>query len=84
MNREFLAERIVVTKSLIVAYEGAVLALGAANGVQSYTLDTGQSKQTVTRADIASLNTMLDSLYNRLATMEARLNGAALTARPCW
>lgn len=84
MDREFLAARIVATKALIVAYEDAVAALATANGVQSYTLDTGQSKQTVTRADIMSLNTTLDSLYNRLATMEARLNGAALTARPCW
>lgn len=84
MDREFLAARIVVTKGLIVAYEDAVLALSAAGGVQSYTLDTGQSKQTVTRTDLSQLNTMLDSLYNRLATMEARLNGAALTVRPCW
>lgn len=84
MDREFLTARIVVTKGLITAYEDAVLALSAANGVQSYTLDTGQSKQTVTRSDIASLNAMLDSLYNRLATFEARLNGAALTVRPCW
>lgn len=84
MDREFLVARIVATKALIVAYEDAVAALSTANGVQSYTLDTGQSKQTVTRADIMSLNTTLDSLYNRLATMEARLNGAALTARPCW
>lgn len=84
MNREFLAERIVATKALIVAYEGAVLALSAAGGVQSYTLDTGQSKQIVTRTDLSQLNAMLDSLYNRLATMEARLNGAALTAEPCW
>jgi hypothetical protein len=84
MDREFLAARIAVTKGLIVAYEDAVLALSAANGVQSYTLDTGQSKQVVTRADISSLNAMLDSLYNRLATFEARLNGASLTAGPCW
>lgn len=84
MDREFLAARIVVTKALIVAYEDAVLALSVANGVQSYTIDTGQSKQTVTRTDLSQLNAMLDSLYNRLATLEARLNGAALTVRPCW
>lgn len=84
MNRTYLAERINVTKALIEAYEGAVLALGATGGVQSYTLDTGQSKQTVTRADMASLNAILDSLYNRLATMEARLYGGSVTVRPAW
>lgn len=84
MDREFLAERVTVTKALIVAYEDAVAALAVANGVQSYTLDTGQSKQTVTRADVPNLNTMLASLYNRLATLEARLTGGTVIARPCW
>lgn len=84
MDRAFTKERITATKALIVAYEDAVTALGTQGGVVSYTLDTGQSRQTVTRADISSLNRMLDSLYNRLATLEARLNGASITARPAW
>lgn len=84
MDRKFIKERITVTKAMIVAYEDAVTALGTQGGVVSYTLDTGQSRQTVTRADISSLNRMLDSLYNRLATFEARLYGASLTARPAW
>lgn len=84
MDRAFIKERITATKALIVAYEDAVTALGTQGGVVSYTLDTGQSRQTVTRADISSLNRMLDSLYNRLATLEARLYGATLTARPAW
>ena len=84
MDREFIKERIAATKALIVAYEDAVTALGTQGGVVSYTLDTGQSRQTVTRADISSLNRMLDTLYNRLATFEARLYGASLTARPAW
>lgn len=84
MDRAFTKERITATKALIVAYEDAVTALGTQGGVVSYTLDTGQSRQTVTRADISSLNRMLDGLYNRLATLEARLNGASITARPAW
>lgn len=84
MDRAFIKERITATKALIVAYEDAVTALGTQGGVVSYTLDTGQSRQTVTRADISSLNRMLDTLYNRLATFEARLYGASLTARPAW
>ena len=84
MDRAFIKERITATKALIVAYEDAVTALGTQGGVVSYTLDTGQSRQTVTRADISSLNRMLDSLYNRLATLEARMYGGSLTARPAW
>lgn len=84
MDRDFLIARIEVTKGLIVAYEDAVLALSAANGVQSYTLNTGQSTQTVTRSDVSSLNAMLNSLYNRLATMEARLKGGTTHVRPAW
>lgn len=84
MDRAFIQDRITATKALIVAYEDAVTALGNQGGVQSYTLDTGQSRQTVTRSDIPALNRMLDSLYNRLCTLEARLNGGAVTARPAW
>ena len=84
MDRAFTAERITLTKELIVAYEAAVLALGSSGGVESYMIDTTQSKQSVTRADMPNLNAMLDSLYNRLATLEARLYGGSLTARPAW
>lgn len=84
MDSAFLLARITATKAAIVAYEDALLALSAANGVQSYTLDTGQDRQTVTRADIGSLNRAVDSLYNRLATLEARLYGGSTQARPAW
>lgn len=85
MNTTFLKERITKTKLLIEAYEDAILALSTGGGVQSYTLDTGQSRQTVTRYDLDGLNETLDALYNRLCTFEARLNGSGTThARPCW
>ena len=84
MDREFLTGRITATKSLIIAYEDALTAIGAAGGVQSYTLDTGQSRQTVTRADIPELNKMLDALYSRCATLEARLTGGTVTVVPGW
>lgn len=70
----FLQERITKTEALIVAYEDALLALGT-GGVQSYRLDTGQSNQLVTKMDVKDLQTTLDSLYNTLATLEARCTG---------
>lgn len=84
MDQAFLEERITVTKALIVAYEDAATAL-ATGGVQSYRLDTGQSTTSVTKLDLEWINSTLDGLYNRLATMQARLNGSGVhTARPAW
>lgn len=83
MDSEFLQQRIDATKALIVAYEDAVTAL-VSGGVQTYTLDTGQSRQTVTRLELATLNRNIDSLYNRLATLQARLNGGSVNVRPAW
>jgi hypothetical protein len=79
-----LQARIDATKNIIDAYEAATLALGT-NGAQSYTLDTGQTRQVVTKLDLADLNKTLDSLYNRLCMLEARQSGNnTVTARPSW
>jgi hypothetical protein len=84
MDDAFVSARIEATKSAILAYEGAVLALGVSGGVESYELDTGQDRQRVTRSSVPALNRMLDGLYNRLATLEARVYGGAITMRPGW
>ena len=84
MDAAFIQERITATKALIILYEDAVTAL-VTGGVESYTLDTGQSRQTVTKLDINNLNKALDTLYNRCATLQARLTGSgSTTARPAW
>ena len=83
MDAAFLQKRIDATKSEIVAYEDAIAALST--GILSYTIDTGQSRQTVTRSETMSVQRTIDSLYNRLATLEARLNGSGVhTGRPVW
>jgi len=83
-TQEFLQERIAATQTQIIAYETAVDTL-VSGGVQSYVLDTGQSRQSVTKLDLKTLQDKIDSLYNRLATLEARLNGSGtVTARPAW
>ena len=78
MADPWLVERITKTKAIIVAIEDALTALAGANGVQSYTLDTGQGRQTVTRESVATLQGQLDSLYNRVATLEARAYGSGV------
>lgn len=77
MDITFLKERIASTKLQIVAYEDAALAL--AGGVQSYTIDTAQTRQTVTKLDISSIQQTIESLYNRCAVLEVRLNGGGST-----
>jgi len=53
------------------------------SGAQSYTLDTSQTRQTVTRADIGSLRLMRNDLTNELRTLENKCNGGgAFVARP--
>jgi len=76
MDNTFLQARIDATKIAIVAIEDAVLALAPNGGINEYTLDTGQTRTRVTRQNITELNRMLDSMYNRLVTLEARLNGS--------
>lgn len=83
MNGTFLQERIDATKALIVAHEEAALAL-AAGTIASYSLDTGQSRQSVTKHNLATLNAAIDGLYNRLATLEARQGGGATNMGPAW
>ena len=85
MDAAFLQERIAQTKLQIVAYEDAILAFANNGGIKTYKLDTGQSVTQVTREDLEQMNKTLESLYNRCAMLEARLNGgASIQARPCW
>ena len=79
----YIQARITATKAQIEAYEAAILAF-ADGAQQSYRLDTGQSVVQVTRADLATLNKTIDTLYSRLAGLEARLYGSAVTVQPGW
>lgn len=82
MDAAFIQDRITATKAQIVAYEDAALAL--ASGAQSYTFDDGQTRQTVTQKDLGKLQDVIDGLYNRLCTLEARLNGGVAIVRPAF
>ena len=77
-DKDFLQDRIDKTKALIILYEDAVTSL-VTGKILSYTIDTGQTRQTVTKNDVVQLNTQIDSLYNRLATLCTRLDGSGTT-----
>ena len=73
IDKQLTLDRIAAIKNQIIAYEQAIIALNS--GIQSYTLDTGQNKTIVTRANIKEIQGSVDALYNRLDVLTARLNG---------
>lgn len=83
MDEAWLRARIAVARAIIEAYETAILSLSSGE-VQSFTLDTGQTRQTVTKKDLARLGAALGDAENRLAYLEKRLYGDGLQGRPAW
>ena len=74
-------DRIAIVKALILKYDSALDAL-LVGGVFSYSLDTGQTRQTVTKQNIVSLQNARQSLLNELSTLEARVCGAGTHVVP--
>ena len=84
MDRDFVQQRINAAKALLLLYDAALTAI-TTGGAQSYLIDTGQTKTTVTKLDLKTLNDSISSLENRIATLTARLTGNGVTqVRPCW
>jgi hypothetical protein len=75
-DTEWIQERITKTKALIVAYEDAILAL--ASGAQTYSLNTGQTTQSVTKANLSSMRMALDALEDRLRNLQNQLTGSGV------
>ena len=85
MDATFLQERIAKIKLRIVEYEDQLSVLATMEGIQQYTLDTGQTRQTVISVDIPKLEKALESLENKLCTYQARLTGnGTVNMRPGW
>lgn len=78
----WITDRINATKALIIKYEAAIDALST--GAQSYQLDTGQTRQLVSKVQLPSLQSTLSGLESRLATYQQRLGCARLYVRPGW
>ncbi len=82
-EREWLEERIAKKKAAIVLFEDALTAL--AGGAQSYSLDTGQTRQVVTKANLTEMRNSISQLESDLSTLQMRLNGCGrFQARPGW
>ena len=74
----FWSDQLTAAKRSAVAIQAAIDAL-TIGGVQSYQLDTGQTRQLVTKMNLTSLNNVLQSTLNRVATLQARLGGCGIT-----
>lgn len=83
MDNAFLDARIAATEALIVQYEAAMASAGNM-GIASYTIDTGQNRQTVVKMNITELSRVIQRLYNQLATLELRRFGSPKTVAPVW
>lgn len=75
-------ERIAAKRAMIIAIEAAITSL--TTGAQSYQLDTGQTRQLVTKANLGSLRLTLQGLESDLSTLQARLGCAQFQGRPGW
>lgn len=76
MAAQFWLDQLTEAKAQLTALSTAINFLYA-NPHKSYTLDTGQGSQQVSRPDLNSLQDQYDGLLNRIATLEARCVGAS-------
>ena len=84
IDQAWLSARIAAIQAQIEALEDLSLQL-LVSGIVTYTLDTGQSRQVVTKIDAIRLTSGLPKLYNLLSTLCARKTGSnSFTARPNW
>lgn len=83
MADTFWLDQITEAKAQLTALNTAIRFLYA-NPHKSYTLDTGQSSQQVSRPDMDSLQKQKRGLQNEIAELDARCNGASQQIRPGW
>lgn len=83
-SREFLCTQVAVLEQQITDYQNAATDL-ATNQIQSFTFDTGQTTETVTKINAEKLQGVIDSLYNRYVILCGRCTGQnVIIARPVW
>lgn len=85
---QFWKDELNNTRRLLYEIEKAILYFTqqsiAAGGVQEYTIDTGQNRQTVKRSDLSSLYIRQKELLNQIAILESRVRstGGAMRVLP--
>lgn len=83
-DREFWQGRLDQKKALLLLYDAAIDAL-VVQEMESYTLDTGQTRTTVTKLNVPKMQEMVENLENQIAVLQTRITGCGTTTvRPCW
>lgn len=82
VDDQFWIDQVEAAKTALAAYNAAILALST--GAQSYTLDTGQTRQVVTKATLGELRLQRSALMNEIATLEARVCGGGRHVIPSY
>ncbi len=79
----FVQTQITKLETLLGLYLDAITTLLASGGTKSYTLDTGQGRQTVTREDVDKLQETYGLLWQQYDALSARCgNGGAVNVVP--
>ena len=81
VDTTFLEERIAACKARILLYEAAITQISS-GAVQSFSIDTGQTRKVVTMANITEAKNSLKGEFELLYALEARCYGGSVTARP--
>lgn len=81
-EKYFILQRIEAQEALILRIETALVTVSA--GATSYTIDTGQTRQTVTKATPGELRNALNEALNLRSVLKAQLEGKSVNLRPGW
>ena len=81
VDTSFLEARITAVKARFVLWEEAITQIST-GAVQSFTVDTGQTRQVVTMVNITEARNSMAAEYSLLYSLESRLYGGSVTARP--
>ena len=74
-------ERLTKAMTRVEELETAISSL-LDGSIQSYQLDTGQTRTLVTKQQMSPMILALERAYNDVATLDARLNGSATRVVP--
>jgi len=77
ITTEYLEARRAAKLAQITACDAAILAV--MSGAQSYSLDTGQTRQSVTKTTLGELRRMLQQLEADLQDLDDRIEGTGQT-----
>jgi hypothetical protein len=86
MSDTFWQDRLTACQNTLIAAQDLLLVLLSDDTPQqkAYTLNTGQSTVSVTKADLGKVYSIIDALMNQCAVLDARVNGATIHGRPGW